>query len=416
MGKLPPARVDARRRLDAIDVLRAVAALAVLFGHVPHAIDGTGFGVRQAVLLPLDLGYLGVPLFLVISGFCIHLAAAGRLAAGAGVSWARFWRRRFFRLYPPYFIACVLSLALYLGLGAAAYADHERVADVLWDAVTHLLLVHNLFRDYATGLGNGPFWTLGLEEQLYALYFVYLMLRRRFAPRSLLPWALLLAVAWRWGVPAAWAAAGVADPHDQILGFGPLRLGGWGYWPPAHWFAWLLGAAAAEAYVGVIPLPPAWTNRRTAALCFLVAATLCPPVMTRFSGSAWLRGHAEPWAVSLLGALVHAADPAFALGCFVVLNRWVRSEVGGNFPRRLLRPLAAVGAVSYSLYLTHAPVLHLLEHLLAPGRSAGAILFRYAVYPPVCVAFGFGFFYLVERHFLNRPRAAGLKGKGDRDG
>jgi peptidoglycan/LPS O-acetylase OafA/YrhL len=398
--------------LDAIDVLRAVAALAVLVGHVPHAIEGTGFGMWQTVLLPLEFGYLGVPLFLVISGFCIHLAAAGRLTAGGGgVSWARFWRRRFFRLYPPYLVACVLSLGLYLVLGETAYADHERVVNWLWDAVTHLLLIHNLFRDYATGLGNGPFWTLGLEEQLYALYFVYLLLRRRFPPQRLLLWALLLAVVWRWGVPAAWAAAGVTDPHDQVLGFGPLRLGGWGYWPPGHWFAWLLGAMAAEAYVGVISLSPGWTNRWTASVCFLATALLCPPVMGRFSSSAWLHGHAESWVVALLGSLIPAADLTFALGCFVVLNRCVRLEVNGDFPRRMLRPLAAVGVVSYSLYLTHAPILHLLEHLLAPGRSMPAILFRYAVYPPVCLAFAFGFFYFVERHFLNRsPRPASAKG------
>jgi peptidoglycan/LPS O-acetylase OafA/YrhL len=412
MGEIPPAPVAIRRRLEAIDVLRAVAALAVLVGHVPHGLDRTGFGIEQAVLLPLDLGYLGVPLFLVISGFCIHLAAAGRLVTGGEVSWTRFWRRRFFRLYPPYLAAVVLSVGLYLALGTVAYADHERIVDLLWDTVTHLLLIHNLFRDYATGMGNGPFWTLGLEEQLYALYFVYLLLRRRFRPHQLLPWALLLAVAWRWGVPAAWTAAGVTDPHDQVLGFGPLRLGGWGYWPPAHWFAWLLGAAAAEAYAGVISLPRIWTNGWTAALCFLATAVLCPPVMARFSGSAWLRGHAGPWTVYLLGSLSHVADPVFALGCFVVLNRWVQLEVAGKFARRLLWPLAGVGVASYSLYLTHAPILHLLEHLFAPGHTKLAIAFRYAVYPPVCLAFAFGFFYLVERHFLNRREpAAKHKGK-----
>ena len=415
MGKIPSPPVDTRRRLDAIDVLRAIAALAVLIGHVPHEVEGNGFGVRQIVLLPLDFGYLGVPLFLVISGFCIHLAAAGRLTTGGEVSWVRFWRRRFFRLYPPYLVAAVLSLGLFLTLGATAYANHERVVDLLGDTLTHLLMVHNLFRDYATGLGNGPFWTLGLEEQLYALYFVYLLLRRRFPPQRLLPWALLLAVAWRWGVPAAWMAAGVTDPHAQVLVVGPLRFGGWGYWPPGHWFAWLLGAAAAEAYVGVISLHPIWTNRWTAALCFLATAVLCPPVMARFSGSAWLRGHVEPWVASLLGSLIHVADPVFALGCFVVLNRWVRAEVAGKFARRLLWPLAGVGVVSYSLYLTHAPIIHLLERIFAPGHSGPAILFRYAVYPPVCLAFAFGFFYLVERHFLNR-RVHAASAKGDRDG
>jgi peptidoglycan/LPS O-acetylase OafA/YrhL len=403
----------AGRRLEAVDVLRALAALAVLFGHVPHQFAGAPSRLRTAALLPLDFGYLGVPLFLVISGFCIHLAAARAVGTGAQVSWARFWRRRFFRLYPPYLVAGVLSLGLYFALGAATYAPHERVADARWDVTTHLLMVHNLFRDFATGLGNGPFWTLGLEEQLYALYFVYLLLRRRFGPDRILPWALLLAVGWRWGVPAAWSAAGVADPHERVLALGPLKLGGWQYWPPAHWFAWLLGAVAAEVHAGVIRLPAALVSYRTALACFLATVALNSLTLGRLLDSKWVAGLGlDPWVTALLGVPVHLADPAFTLGCFVVINRWVRSEAAGRFSRRLARPLATVGLVSYSLYLTHAPVLHLLEYVLSPGPSAAAVALRYAVYPPVCVAVAFVFFYLVERHFLNSPVRRGGGGRG----
>src|SRR5205823_14160044 len=89
-------------RLTAVDALRGLAALAVLAIHVPHVRPPQG-GRKQLLFLPAEYGTQGVTLFLVISGFCIHLGAARALARGAGArcDWAAFWRRRFRRLYPP---------------------------------------------------------------------------------------------------------------------------------------------------------------------------------------------------------------------------------------------------------------------------------------------------------------------------
>ena len=58
-----------------------------------------------------------MPLFFVISGFCIHLPYARALAAAdpetTAPDWKRFFARRFWRLYPPYLAALVVALALW---------------------------------------------------------------------------------------------------------------------------------------------------------------------------------------------------------------------------------------------------------------------------------------------------------------
>jgi peptidoglycan/LPS O-acetylase OafA/YrhL len=163
-----PAR-DTAPRLVSVDVLRGLAALAVVGTHVPHLAPG---GWREHIFywpsFLLDYGDQGVPLFVVISGFCIHLRAA-KTESNTGhmsLDWRRFWLRRFQRLYPPYVAAIIFSLF-------CNFALHQRFLDsstpLASDVTAHLLMVHNLSHDYGRNMGNAAFWSLGTEEQLYAL-------------------------------------------------------------------------------------------------------------------------------------------------------------------------------------------------------------------------------------------------------
>src|SRR5947209_5090727 len=95
-----------RGRLPFIDGLRGVAMLSVLLYHcwvhtirVPLAL---AVGGRHLDLTaPLHLGYLGVHLFLVLSGFCLTYPLALRGAAGMTLDLRRFFRRRARRILPP---------------------------------------------------------------------------------------------------------------------------------------------------------------------------------------------------------------------------------------------------------------------------------------------------------------------------
>src|SRR5579884_2573391 len=86
-------------RLESVDALRGIAALAVVLCHATGSLPPSGHWL-SAVRAVLVEGHQGVPLFFVISGFCIHLTRARALAqktAGAPGFFA-FWRRRFYRL------------------------------------------------------------------------------------------------------------------------------------------------------------------------------------------------------------------------------------------------------------------------------------------------------------------------------
>ena len=278
VAEMPARAALSSRRLVAIDALRGLAALAVVFTHIPREHHGE-FDWLFFAFLPLDFGTLGVPLFIVLSGFCIHLATAQRAVAGgrAHVNWGQFWKRRFVRLYPPYVAAILFSLATYaVAVSTGHLLPHQLLKSVWTDLATHLVMVHNVTADYASGLNNPAFWTLALEEQLYALFAVLLLLRRRMPITRVLWIALTVTLAWRLGV--VWlefiGARFLDIPRDsQVVALGGLPvIGSWTMWVFGWWFLWVLGAVAAEAHVGVVRLPEWCYSWRVAVAAAAVGA------------------------------------------------------------------------------------------------------------------------------------------------
>ncbi|HCX30343.1 MAG TPA: hypothetical protein DHU55_11360, partial [Blastocatellia bacterium] len=94
-------------RLQSIDALRGVAALGVVLYHAvlrtENAVPNNFFRWPVRLLqFGSSFGYIGVFLFFVISGFCIHLQWAKSRAANQPkrIQFGAFWKRRLRRLYP----------------------------------------------------------------------------------------------------------------------------------------------------------------------------------------------------------------------------------------------------------------------------------------------------------------------------
>src|SRR5262249_41696960 len=104
------------------------------------------------------LGFLGVPLFFVISGFCIHLPQARKPSPiDVGV----FTVRRTVRLYPTYALTFSTAMLLLLFKGGPA------AADVTWtNFVGHLFFWYNSGHGPGHALGIPPvLWSISLEIQ-----------------------------------------------------------------------------------------------------------------------------------------------------------------------------------------------------------------------------------------------------------
>lgn len=361
---------DSARRIDFLDYVRGIAILSVFLYHALITAYGhnalpwerlfRGFSVLPSfiALLPLHLGWMGVPVFFVVSGFCIHVSFQQQ-----GREWDSFYIRRFFRLYPAYLAALVLFLWL----------NVDKVHDLGAQFVWHALLIHNFNPQMYYGL-NASFWTIAIEVQLYLLYPLLLALVAKFGWKSAL---LFLATGecfihgWEGIRQAMLGASGYQYPvmFNKLLPYYNIvdapSLAFLNASPLAYWFSWSLGASAADAFLKKQPMPlvksslPLWVFLVVAAyfarplfpFCFMFSAVLTTAVISKYL-SAGRAEHRPP-----------------------------------NFWREWLRH---IGIYSYSIYLLHQPLVGIFaSHLTRwlPGiQPLGKLL--------CCISFGVVIFLL----------------------
>jgi len=171
----------------ALDGLRFFAFLMVFFFH---ALQWSPWGNLPFI----RFGYLGVPIFFVLSGFLIggillDLKAKQKPGFGLGAKLRAFYIRRALRIFPVYYLfIAILALFLYL----SGRPDPVARDSFLW----HLTYLTN-FRSFFAGMDRvteGHFWSLAVEEHFYLMAPLVVLLVRDKALVRLLA-GVILAVA-----------------------------------------------------------------------------------------------------------------------------------------------------------------------------------------------------------------------------
>ena len=368
-------------RLRGLDALRGIAALGVVFYHAVEQGEKAlpqnllQYPVR-AIQFASSFAYIGVFLFFVISGFCIHLQWAKARAAGTepDIRFGAFWKRRLRRLYPPYIIALVLFLVL-----AASTATISLTHFFFYDIGMHLLMLHNLDPKTCYTI-NGVFWTLAIEEQLYLAYFLLLFIRVRWGWGVTLAVCLIARVGWMGFGHLVWLKTGFGVPVPEAAA--------------VHWFTWALGAIGVEAYFGLIKLR-GWSRDLRLATVLIVAASAISSSLSYIDKDTFL--HNGAW------FLIH---PFWGLGFFIVVNRMVLAEQSwvrqAKLPS-LVSICATIGIFSYSLYLTHELVIMQSWQWTNPRWLQ---ILNVAVFTvPATIIFAWGFFWFFEKPFMTKRTA-----------
>lgn len=167
--------------LAAADILRVISIGLVGWYHIwQQSWLDPGFYIGSHYVNLQQLvrnGYLMVDVLLVLSGFLLTLPYAKASLSDAPVlNCKQFYVKRFWRIFPSYFLAIVLVLLF----NVLPWGKYESVQFLVKDLLAHLTFTHNLFSDtyFFTPL-PGVLWTLGVEVQFYLLFPFIIRLFRK---------------------------------------------------------------------------------------------------------------------------------------------------------------------------------------------------------------------------------------------
>jgi peptidoglycan/LPS O-acetylase OafA/YrhL len=334
-----------RDHIDALDGLRFLAAVVVLFAHCWNVLakpDDLNLAIRHSPLTIFLNGYGAVHLFFILSGFCLA-GSAERIRKPADL--LQFYVRRIFRIHPPYVYALLFAWL------ASIFYDGSRSNGGLTEEALRLMRVHLSPRQllsYCLYPGNAaeqlsPAWTLAVEMNFSFLLPLMVWLSRR------THWALLI-----------------------LVSLYPLAFPGQlpGFYKYAFHFA--LGISIFEERTRL----RGWASRLTT------------------SGQSILLGIAlGTFAAPPMLGIALAPDAGYlASGLFVSGLGGAMLLGAGLFSARTNRFLSARllvygGRRSYSFYLVHYPLVLLLGRMIhEPVGWLGGLAFTVVVFASTWIA------------------------------
>ncbi|HET7052059.1 MAG TPA: acyltransferase [Solirubrobacteraceae bacterium] len=361
-----------RQRLVGLDGIRGLAALYVVINHV-FLRAFPGYPVDHAPFWAgwLIYGRFAVVVFIVLSGFSLALAPARHGWRLDGIS--QFARRRARRILPAYWAALAFSLAVaWLIVPQPGYGVPDFKA-----VVVNGLMVQNIV---VARSPNAAFWSMAVEAQLYLLFPLLLLIVRRWSAVAMVATATLVV-----------AAVGIFGPHISRVDTFVIQS------PPDLAALFAVGVLSA----GIVG---ASTARRSWPWAWLALAAAAPVLATIWwQGSVWTLDHLF-WVDIALGPAIACLFAALATGHPAPLLRVLDAK-----------PVRKLGLSSYSLYLTHAPIVAIVYVKIVAGRvSPGvpAFLVSLAIVLPLTIVFARLFASVFEKPFLrgrSAPRSPRLR-------
>jgi peptidoglycan/LPS O-acetylase OafA/YrhL len=288
-------------------------------------------------------GWLGVFVFFPISGYCILAATCSpRNATVAAFLW-----RRWLRIFPTYWASLAVAVLLLMVLSPLGFGSMAQLSAPGWKWLSIITLTQTL-----TGLPNAinpVYWSLCYEEQFYLVVALSLAAPAQYR-RTVLLGISAAACAWR-------------------LVAGPIALSGWFV---DFWLEFAVGMAVFG-----------WSHpafgRTWATTLLALNALVCV----------------------LQGQLAPVTSTVFAV-LLLTLRRW-DAHTARMAP---VRALAAVGVISYSVYLIHVPIAGRVVNGVSrlfdqPSAYWGLMLL---VAGSAALSAAWIFYRVVESRFLRRGR------------
>jgi peptidoglycan/LPS O-acetylase OafA/YrhL len=383
MTQTPPQR----GRFYSLDVLRGLAALAVVFSHwhvfFPTEEEKFGAFIEQQQpfysifrLFYTD-GWLAVDLFFCLSGF-IFFWLYSRSISEHGLGWLKFSVLRFSRLYPLHFVTLLVAAVE----GWLLNSTHVR-PDLFPNNDWYHFVLNLVFASqwgFERGLSfNGPSWSLSVEVLLYAVFFA-------FCVRGLGKW-------WHLGLMVVFGYLLIMLHRDTSVGRGLVSffMGGLSYQLFSH----------------------LRQHHSRIKLSWIIGANVLIWIAIRLEGQHQILWHVLEWGLRSARVAITINRPNAAqllLPCQVLVfpAAIISLALIETAHPGLGKPVSFLGDISYSVYLIHFPLM-IAFLWLALGLGLGSACFyspsTMLLYFSTLIALSLGSHYFFERpaqSFLRR--------------
>jgi len=345
-------------RYKNLDGLRGILVLYVVMVHIEMYKPDYGFAGLPVTFL-LQSGNVAVTVFFALSGFIItHLLLKER-AATQRISIRKFYIRRVLRIFPAYFMVLLAGFLLYRELSSTR------------GVLLSVFFLSNIaYLKYLLPPVLYPIWSVGVEEQFYAIHpFVM----KWVTGKNKLLLLFLTAIFIVWILRYLYLIPGLKGEHF----FYALH----NLFDYSRYDVILMGCIAALYFSGPQQLVPyKWVfKKNTQYFLLLVFAVLLA-------------------LTAMFGVIFHELYGAVAALIIANLCYPASSVVSLN-----IKPLVFAGNISYGLYLTHKFVLYAVMHQLAKRPFGNIILQNIVIYAAVItgtVAVAAASYYFYESYFL----------------
>lgn len=347
-----------------VESLRAIAAVAVVWGHVVAA----SLALNPALPSASDVGLVeriaygggyGVFFFFALTGYLLFWPFAKRyFGSGDHIDLRRYAVNRALRILPLYYAVVVVVLLF--------QADNPGLG--IW---ARYLTFTETLSPVTAGRIVGPAWSLVVEVCFYLLLPLLAYAVARLAGGSRARAAAILIGLGLASLAVRVVTIYTADPIDPL----------WRLNIPATFLFFVPGMLLALLRLSWEERRPAWLRG--------------PPLQ----GDLWILASIPLWALVLL--VSYSLDFLVGAAAFLIVGACVLPIRTGPVTNVLQwRPLAVLGVASYSLYLWHVPVL---RAEIDAGVTTNFWLLT-AITIPLCVAVALGSYAVIEWPFLRLRR------------
>jgi len=328
-------------RVGVLDLLRLLAALAVVFFHLGfrgRTLEFTDFSLPDWEPV-LKYGYLGVQVFFVISGFVIAYSAEGRAPMQFAIA-------RFARIYPMFVLCMTLTFLVIINFGA----PYMSATTSQW--VANLIVKPELLGQEAM---DGSYWSIFYEIVFYGWIFALMALG--LFKRSMYP--VIIAV---------WLVVSVID--RMFFGSSLMR--------------YLLLTDQSGFFCAGLVLYAAFRDGYTPRNLLLIGLSIAVAMYQSVELAQWNRVH---YATSY-------SDIVVALSCLVIVAIIaVAIRIRQTFLPQWI--MLALGGLSYPLYLLHQHIGYVILNNFAAAATSNMMIVA-------TVLLLIGISYLFWR-FIDRP-------------